>query len=192
MIAGLLGWFIFSRDERFQLRGLLSYLLIWIVLGVIAATIFASVGPCYYQLFYGSDRFAPLVAQLRADNARYALFAPQIMERLYNTRNFFAIGAGISAFPSIHVGMSFLFFLAVRNGLRRTVPTLLAAAYALLMWVASVHLGWHYASDGLVSVAGVGAIWLATGHFVAWLERPGAPRALRDTYDGEGDATRAT
>ena len=38
-----LAWFIGTRDLRFQLRGLLSYVLIWSLLGFVSAVSFASV-----------------------------------------------------------------------------------------------------------------------------------------------------
>ena len=41
-----------------------------------------------------------------------------------------------------------------------------AIIYAILILVGSVHLGWHYAIDGYVSIAGMLAIWGAVGWFV--------------------------
>lgn len=165
--ALLLGCFLFTRDHRFQLQGLLAYVLTWFVLGAILATAFASVGPVYYQAFYGSDQFAPLVASLKGH-----LFAPNIQARLLHSFGGTFIGSGISAMPSLHVAMAFLLFLASPRRLR-----LLAGGYVCLIWVASVHLGWHYAVDGLLSVVVVAAIWRATGAFVDRLDNRVKTRA---------------
>ena len=61
--------------------------------------------------------------------------------------------AGISAMPSLHVAISFWIWLAARS----FVPTLgpLALAYAILIWLASVQLGWHYVSDGVAGMLGM-------------------------------------
>jgi hypothetical protein len=37
------------------------------------------------------------------------------------------------------------------------------AAYAALIFVASIALAWHYAVDGLIGVAGACAIWWIAG-----------------------------
>ena len=69
--------------------------------------------------------------------------------------------AGISALPSMHVAISLCMLLTARKLAPKAVP--LAAAYFLFIWVASVQLGWHYAADGLASVAGMLAIWALAG-----------------------------
>ena len=39
----------------------------------------------------------------------------------------------------------------------------LFTAYACVILIGSVHLGWHYAVDGYLSIAGALAIWAAVG-----------------------------
>jgi hypothetical protein len=59
--------------------------------------------------------------------------------------------------PSIHVAMPLVYALAARA----TAPWLAVAfgIYGLLILVGSVHLGWHYAVDGYVSLVLVVALW---------------------------------
>ena len=37
------------------------------------------------------------------------------------------------------------------------------AAYAALIFIGSIHLGWHYAVDGVIGIAGALAIWWICG-----------------------------
>ena len=49
---------------------------------------------------------------------------------------------------------------------------LIDRAYALVIWIGSIHLGWHYAVDGLVSIALTIVIWKLMGKLADRLERP--------------------
>jgi membrane-associated phospholipid phosphatase len=72
---------------------------------------------------------------------------------------------GISAFPSMHVAMAVLFALYATR--RSRLVGLLMWAFAAIIMVGSVILGWHYAVDGYASVLISIAIWKACGHFLA-------------------------
>jgi hypothetical protein len=80
------------------------------------------------------------------------------------------VGGGISAMPSVHNGLAVLFSIAAFK-IDRTAGWVFAA-YALLIWIGSIHLGWHYALDGLVSAALTILIWRAMGKVADWLDRP--------------------
>ena len=70
----------------------------------------------------------------------------------------------ISAMPSIHVAMPVVFTM-----LAWQTDRLLGAAFAVfgvIVFLGSVHLGWHYAVDGYVSVLTMIAVWRLTGWFV--------------------------
>ncbi|MEL7518277.1 MAG: phosphatase PAP2 family protein, partial [Pseudomonadota bacterium] len=80
---------------------------------------------------------------------------------------------GITAMPSMHCAIAFLYWIAMR----RISPRWGAffGVFFFVTWVSSVHLAYHYAVDGLVSLVAVIALWKATGWTIAawdaWLER---------------------
>lgn len=81
------------------------------------------------------------------------------------------VGNGISAMPSLHVGGATLCaLLGCRTNERLGIAL---GAYAVILMIGSVHLGWHYAIDGYVAVLGTLAIWWAVG---AVLSRSGTMR----------------
>ncbi|HWC55502.1 MAG TPA: phosphatase PAP2 family protein, partial [Sphingomicrobium sp.] len=80
------------------------------------------------------------------------------------------IGGGISALPSVHNGLAVLFALGASK-LNRTAGWLFGA-YALFIWIGAIHLGWHYAADGLVAAAATVILWKASGRLADWLDRP--------------------
>jgi PAP2 superfamily len=73
---------------------------------------------------------------------------------------------GISAMPSVHVAVAVLFALA--GGRAGRWPGRLFTAYAGIVLLGSVHLGWHYAVDGYVSAAIVAGLWLLSGPLATW------------------------
>jgi membrane-associated phospholipid phosphatase len=77
------------------------------------------------------------------------------------------LGAGVSAFPSMHVASATLFALTAWSTDRRF--GWLMIAFLAYVQFASVFLGWHYAVDGYASMIGTAVIWLVVG----WaLKRP--------------------
>lgn len=166
-------WVVFTKDYEIKLRALISMLLSWLLLGFVLAAAFSSVGPILFDHFYGGNRFAPLLDQLTLlsqHGTGATMEARQFLLDNYGTQKW---GSGISAMPSLHVGMAFLWFLMVRDRYR-TIKRLSLVNFVMI-FVASVHLGWHWVSDGLVSVAFVFGFWKFSG----WLVR---------TADGAGGA----
>jgi len=164
---GLATWIILTRDRRFQITTALSYQLAWLLMGAAMAVAFASVGPCFVDDFLASDYYAPLMARLPED-----LHSATAMNYLLATRGQDAIGGGISAMPSMHVAIAVLVALCIRQRFRKW--QWLAWTYTAIIYIGSIHLGWHYASDGIVAAIGMVAIWIASGRFVDWLSRPAA------------------
>jgi hypothetical protein len=76
-----------------------------------------------------------------------------------------ALGGGISAMPSLHVGVALFAVLVAFRQSRRVWVRGIAVAYLAVIYVGSIHLGWHYASDGLVAGAGMAVIWVSAGRF---------------------------
>jgi hypothetical protein len=137
-------------------RVLIAYVLAWFFLGVAAATIFSSAGPIFYDRLFGGTAFAPLRETLQQRGAWIVLGeSDRMWTSLASGRP--SIVAGISAVPSIHVAISVWFFLAARTMASRTAGY--ALAYAIVLWVGSVQLGWHYATDGLAGALGMLAVW---------------------------------
>lgn len=187
VMMGLIAWYIFTRDQKLQVRGILSYLLTWFLLGNVAAMAMASVGPCFYEIYYGDTHFRPLLDTLREYDEIYMIKAFGTMNWLYENRDLDRFAGGISAMPSLHVGIAFLMFLTVRHETRSRWLIWPAGLYALIIEVGSVHLGWHYAIDGLFSVVGVSLIWWATGRFVDWLEKTNMAEPGLDSTGGHED-----
>lgn len=160
---------------RLRMQYLLTFVLAWALIGNAMATLLSSAGPVYYGRVTGlPDPFAPLVAYLQqaAEVAPVPVLGIQeLLWRLYQSQGV-AVGGGISAMPSLHVAIAFSFVLLARAIDRRL--TIAFAAFAALIMIGSVHLGWHYAIDGYVSIAATWLIWRAVGWVldrpaIAWL-----------------------
>jgi hypothetical protein len=157
---------------RFRLQYLLAFLLTWILVGSVAAFLLASAGPCYYERAFGDPTFAPLMARLATlateiEAMGLGTWGFDVQDKLWaayaDKEGIF--GGGISAMPSIHVAVSTLMALGAYSLNRRAGHLL--TAFAVVIWIASVHLGWHYAVDGIVAAAMTYGIWRWSGRIVA-------------------------
>lgn len=172
IICALLG----AKSYRLRTQYLLSYMTIWIGIGSILAWFMPSAGPCFYNDYVGPQAsFAELMRQLESVRAIYgadALGSHMSQEhlRLAYGNPELIIGGGISAMPSVHNGLSALFAIAGFSISRKLGWAM--SFYAFIIWVASIHLGWHYAVDGIVSIALTIVIWKVMGRLADRLERP--------------------
>lgn len=172
IICALLG----AQSYRLRTQYLLSYMTIWIGIGSVLAWFMPSAGPCFYNDYVGPQAsFAELMRQLEAVRAVYgpdALGSHMSQEHLRSAfgNPALIIGGGISAMPSVHNGLSALFAIAGFS-INRKLGWVMSV-YAAIIWIASIHLGWHYAVDGLASIALTIAIWKTMGCLADRLERP--------------------
>lgn len=152
-----------TSDRELREQYLLSFFGCWILLGSVAAIGLSSVGPCFYGQLYPSDPYAPLMSYLRSADHLHPIWALTMQDMLWESyeSNIAGIGSGISAMPSMHVALATVNALLLSR-LSRTAG-LLGWAYLALILMGSVHLGWHYAIDGYVSILAVVLIWRAAG-----------------------------
>lgn len=155
---------IHNAEARGRLIG--TWVASWIIIGSIGAWLLGSAGPCYYNDLVGPNvGFLKLHAALQALDGQAqavglsirALYFQDMLEATQAGTNL-DFASGISAMPSMHVAMASLFAIA---GFRRSrLLGGIFTVYALMIWVASIHLGWHYAMDGVVGAAMMGALWM--------------------------------
>lgn len=173
-------WQMFRvQDRALRMQFLIAFVLAWVFLGSIGALIFSSAGPCYYEAIVGAanNPYADQMAYLYAAHEQFpnrALLAQEYLWMLYETGRA-GLGGGISAMPSLHVGVALLvFFLA-----RKFNPTAakIAGGYFVIVLVGSVHLGWHYAIDGYAAIIGAIIAWKLAAWIVKTFVTP-APQPL--------------
>ena len=168
VMFAVLYWQTFSlRDVRLRMQFFLSYLLSFILLGTIAATIFSSAGPCYYdKVVKGDNIYQPLMEYLTEANKSSPVWAIGTQEKLWKAykENKTELGSGISAMPSMHVTMAFLF--ALLGWRKNRLIGIMLGIYTIIILMGSVHLGWHYAIDGYAAILGTLLIWHCVGWFI--------------------------
>lgn len=153
-----------TRMPAHRNRFIMAYLLTWIVSGVILAGVFMSGGPAFYgELTHDQARYGELVRYLRFDMGTpfSAAWDQRLLWKLHS-ENSATVGAGISAFPSLHVSMILLCCLGVWQVSRRFACVFLAIAAVIVL--GSVHLGWHYSVDTYAAILITLLIWKAADH----------------------------
>ena len=147
-------------------RFLLGFVLCWILVGGLVAILLPAAGPCYIaNLDPANNFYADLFALLHQQDATLTesglpgIWALSMQESLWNEHAMskIGIGSGISAMPSMHVSIAVFLALSVHSVNRRVgIAFWLFAASTL---IGSVHLGWHYAVDGYVSIVVTFLVW---------------------------------
>ncbi len=180
------GWFLpmslgliacaWMPGSTFRLRTqyMLSYICVWIGIGSVLAFLLPSAGPCFYEYYVGAHAsYNELLQQLAASEAATGVHLTSLANQAKLVEMYGAdkliIGGGISAMPSVHNALAALFALAAFR-LNRAAGCVIAA-YAAMIWLGSVHLGWHYALDGLVAFALTFCIWIVCGRIAALLDQ---------------------
>lgn len=157
---------ITRTDTRLRHQFLMSFMLTWTLGGFFLAIGLSSAGPCFYErLGLGSD-YHPLMQALAAADRIYPIWVLDTQDLLWSGYTKATVGSiGISAFPSLHVAMAVLF--ALYSTRRSRSLGVLMWAFAVIIMVSSVVLGWHYALDGYAGALLSITIWKACGYFVA-------------------------
>lgn len=148
----------------------------WIVLGNLIAVCFMSYGPIFSDLFAdgNAQMHEGVLTMLQRDDA-WALEEVKMKLWTAYTGELPMAGSGISAFPSVHVGMATviaLYLIRLVSDWTRTLRLpqvfgrgariaswFIAAGYVAVYLVLSVYLGWHYALDGYVSILVIGGLY---------------------------------
>ena len=163
VVIGTVVWQAYARRSAERVRFFVSFVLVWVALGTVMAVFLASGGPVYYgRLAGGADPFAPLLAGLDGYGVRARVLQEMLWEGFTGRSDYLA--EGISAMPSVHVGVAAL--LALFGWSRGKAIGLAYTAFALVVLIGSVHLGWHYAIDGYVAILATAAIWVGSGLLV--------------------------
>jgi hypothetical protein len=172
MLGVLLSW---AAPLRVRTQFLAAFALCWILLGTLLAYGLPGSGPCYFAALHGDPHFTALTERLAAQSdslaaaGRGELLALRGQRELldgFQTRELMLAG-GISAMPSLHNALAVLFACA-GFALNKTAGRVLAV-FAAIIWFASIHLGWHYAVDGLVGGALALVIWRLADSWAARL-----------------------
>lgn len=141
--------FALERDARVATRYLLLFILTWVLLGNLFATLLASAGPVYFANVTGRDDFVFLTQYLAENNDIFAGLNA-LQAQLWQEHSAGVIGAGVSAMPSLHVAAATLptIYVIEKWGWRAS-PVILFPA---IIQYGSVRSGFHYGLDGYFSL----------------------------------------
>jgi hypothetical protein len=159
-------WAAFSTGfEADRTRFLLAFMLTWALGGGLLAMLFSSAGPCFYADLYpgAPNPYGPLsdyVGSIHTALGGHVSGLQRVVWKAYATNDQDVI-AGISAMPSMHNATSLLFALAAWRANR--AAGIAMSVFAGLVFLGSVHLGWHYAIDAYFGWLVALACWWGAG-----------------------------
>jgi hypothetical protein len=177
----------FNRP-RLRMQFLLSYVLVWMFLGSFMAIALSSAGPCFFgNVTHLPDPFEPLFQYLNHTNSTLAeydlsLWALETQKYLWEhyLDSTVGMGSGISAMPSMHISIATLLVLLGRH----TNHWLYAifTVHAILIFIGSIHLGWHYAVDGYIAFIATYIVWKVSGYLIRDLPESGPVLVQKGFY----------
>jgi hypothetical protein len=174
-----------TRSSAVRTQYLLAFSFCWFLAGNVLATVFSSAGPCFYgYLVPGPNPYAEQMAYLRHASLHWPVWSVGIQDSLWSA---YKTGhgqiSGISAMPSMHVTIAVLMALLGWRINRRS--GIFFTAFAVLIFVGSIALAWHYAVDGLAGLLLATTFWIVAGKitnaWTAYCARPAARRAILAT-----------
>lgn len=155
-----------KQNPKLRMQYILSFAASWIFLGSFTALLLSSAGPIYYHLVTPDNHvvYKAGMDYLSMVDEKHGLVMMKIKDVLwyfYMTNEGPDTIKGISAMPSMHVALAFLMALLgwQKGGWIKIGFTI----FAILTFLGSIHLLWHYAVDGYVSIIGVLLIWWVSG-----------------------------
>jgi len=174
-----------ARPSTLRLRFFISFLLLWSIGGSVFAMLFSSAGPAFYEaLNLTPNPFKELMTYLYQVNETFPIWALSTQETLWASYvNKQGIVAGISAMPSLHNASAVLFALlgwqvSRAHGIALTI-------FAVLIFLGSIHLGWHYAVDGYFGAALAVVIWWIAGEIATRMENRPAARGYQALFNNQ-------
>jgi hypothetical protein len=182
--SGSIYFCFLARNVELRARYFITYFASWTVGGVVMAIAFASVGPCFVGPLMGIHDFDAQMAYLKAANEHYPVMILTAQNFVLNAQIHadHGLGAGISAMPSMHVAMAFLFALAIAP--LSKLAKIGGYAFFLTIQVATVHLAVHYAVDGYMAVALTLSLWMLARPLARWVARGAQLRATATPVPG--------
>jgi membrane-associated phospholipid phosphatase len=180
-------WLVFCRERAaLRMQFLLSFVLSWALLGNVMAVLFSSAGPCYYGLLQGGpDPYAGLLQYLHQADREMPLLALRVQALLWQdyVQHTSISGLAISSMPSMHVASAVL--LALLGWRLNRAAGIALTAFAVLILLGSVHLGWHYAVDGYAGALGAALLWHLVGRLQGRAAATARPASTFPQYASE-------
>ncbi len=180
MMIGYLICIIARGKPALRQTYMIAYLVSFTLIGMVAAVALNSAGPVFDGVLFGDGTtFGPLMDRLQEQVA--AGSGPQTSDLIRRYLTYLHLsdqvnmGAGISAMPSMHIALAVLWIIPAFH-INRILGVFMTL-YGMLIWAASVHLGWHYFVDGLVALVMVAVIWVIVGYIMGLYGRPQVIRA---------------
>lgn len=151
IVIGVFTYVLAREPSPCRSRALTAFFLTWTA-GLLFQFLLPSAGPVFYERVGFGARFAGI------DPPYFAWLGSEHLWK-YHTGEDIGMAAGISAMPSMHVGLTTWLWLS----LRKTRALHLASAFLVAIAVGSVSLGWHYGVDGIAGALLACAAWYASG-----------------------------